>query len=110
MSGSTRPKFVRDLLAEIDHATNTGDLDHSGFPSDFTALSDTLCENEESVSKTKEAERFELEPWPRASNFGSWKIRIRREVISGRTGDLSVIGKQNSWFASGPGNREYSPS
>ena len=30
----------------------------------------------------KEAEKFDFEPWPHASKFGSWKLSFRREVIS----------------------------
>ena len=50
-----------------------------------TALSDTRSVADESSSKRKEAEKFQFEPWPQASRFGSRKVSFRREVMSGST-------------------------
>ena len=65
--------------------------------------------NDESVPKRKEAERFEFEPRPQASQFGSWKILFRREVISGSTNPRLI----SEWFgevdiAAGMGDLDYS--
>ena len=51
-----------------------------------TALTDTRSAADESGSSNRrEAEKFEFEPCPLASKFGSWKVSFRREVISEST-------------------------
>ena len=35
--------------------------------------------------KRKDAEKFELGPWPQASKFNSWKVLFRKEVTAGST-------------------------
>ena len=37
------------------------------------------------LRKRKEAEKFEFEPWPQASQFSSWKVSFRTEVTTGST-------------------------
>ena len=64
-------------------------------PSTSTALSDTRAVSDESFSKRKEAEKFECEPWPQASQFNSWKVSFRREVIPGSTHPRLI----SDWFA-----------
>ena len=56
-----------------------------------TALPDTRQVCDDNVSKGIEAERFEFDPWFRVSKFGSRKISVRREVISGPTHPQLVI-------------------
>ena len=46
--------------------------DHNQVPSTSTALMGIRSVNVLSVPKRKEAEGFELEPWPQVSTFGSW--------------------------------------
>ena len=51
-----------------------------------TALSDTRSvDDERKYLKSKEAEKFEFEPWPQASKINSWTVSLRREVMSGST-------------------------
>ena len=51
-----------------------------------TAVTDTRSAADESGSSNRrEAEKFEFEPCPLASKFGSWKVSFRREVISEST-------------------------
>ena len=51
-------------------------------PVNSTALSDTRSVNDERVPKRKETEKFEVESWPQASKFNSWKGSLLREVLS----------------------------
>ena len=55
-----------------------------------TVSSDTSSFLEKSISKRKEADIFEFEPWPRASKFGSRKISLRRQVMSGSSHPMLV--------------------
>ena len=50
-------------------------------PSTSTVPSDTRSVADESSSKRKEAEKFEFEPWPQASNFGSTEKCYQDQLI-----------------------------
>ena len=64
-------------------------------PSTSVALSNTRSVTDESTSKRREAEKFEFEPWPQASQFNSWKVFFSRKVTTGST----HLRLSNDWLA-----------
>ena len=84
-----RAKYVADLEMSRLSRSNTPQIlappaRSSGAVSCLTFLkrSSTI---EESGPRKKEAQNIQFKSWPHASKFGSSKLTLRREVISGST-------------------------